>query len=210
MDFSLIDIFLHLDRYIEPLIAHYGAWIYAMLFLVVFCETGLVVTPLLPGDALLFITGAMAALGHINFAAVCLCLFAAAALGDNTNYCIGRTLGKVLFRNPDSKIFRQDYLLRTEDFYRRHGGKAVSLARFFPIVRTFTPFVAGLGHMSYPRFLAFSLIGSAAWVTIMCALGYFFGNIPFIRQHLTLLVLLVVAASLAPLALAALRGRKAA
>lgn len=207
MDFPVIDVALHLDNYLEQAVVQYGAWIYAILFVVTFCETGLVVTPLLPGDALLFIAGAMAAVGHIDFFLVTGCLFLAATLGDSTNYVIGRTFGKALFRNPDSKIFRQDYLLRTEAFYRRHGGKTVTLARFLPIIRTFAPFVAGLGHMHYPRFLAFSVTGSLLWVGSLCSLGYFFGNISFIRQHLTLLVLAVMALSLAPMVVAALRGR---
>ncbi|GGJ98679.1 DedA family protein [Pseudomonas matsuisoli] len=208
MEFAPLDIILHLDTYLETLIAQYGNWIYLILFAVIFCETGLVVTPFLPGDSLLFIAGGMAAIGGMDLGLLMACLVAAAILGDSTNYVIGRTCGKRLFSNPDSKIFRRDYLLQTEAFYLRHGGKTVTLARFLPILRTFAPFVAGLGHMHYPRFFFFSVAGTLLWVCGLTTLGYFFANIPIIREHLTLLILAVIAISLAPVVVGAIRQRQ--
>ncbi len=157
MDFNPIDLILHLDTYLAMLVSNYGVWIYAILFLVIFCETGLVVTPFLPGDSLLFIAGAICATGGMDPWLLGGLLMVAAITGDSTNYVIGRTLGKRLFSNPDSKVFRRDYLDRTHEFYERHGGKTVTLARFLPIVRTFAPFVAGMAKMHYPRFVMFSV-----------------------------------------------------
>ncbi|MBI6952583.1 DedA family protein [Pseudomonas sp. CCOS 191] len=207
MDFNPLDLILHLDAYLDLLVNNYGPWIYAILFAVIFCETGLVVMPFLPGDSLLFIAGAVAAGGGMDPALLAGLLMAAAILGDSTNYVIGRTAGERLFRNPNSKIFRKDYLQRTHDFYERHGGKTVTLARFLPILRTFAPFVAGIAHMHYPRFLAFSVAGSLLWVGGLVTLGYFFGNVPFIKQHLSLMVVAIILLSLVPMILGLLRGR---
>jgi membrane-associated protein len=208
MEFAPLDIILHLDTYLEMLIAQYGNWIYLILFAVIFCETGLVVMPFLPGDSLLFIAGGMAAIGGMDLGLLMACLMVAATLGDSTNYVIGRTCGKRLFANPDSKIFRRDYLQQTEMFYLKHGGKTVTLARFLPILRTFAPFVAGLGRMHYPRFLGFSVAGTLLWVGGLTTLGYYFANIPFIRQHLTLLILAVIAISLAPVVIGGIKQRQ--
>ncbi|AMK33112.1 DedA protein [Pseudomonas putida] len=207
MDFNPLDLILHLDAYLDLLVNNYGPWIYAILFAVIFCETGLVVMPFLPGDSLLFIAGAVAAGGGMDPVLLAGLLMAAAILGDSTNYVIGRTAGERLFRNPNSKIFRQDYLQRTHEFYERHGGKTVTLARFLPILRTFAPFVAGIAHMHYPRFLAFSVAGSLLWVGGLVTLGYFFGNVPFIKQHLSLMVVGIIVLSLVPMILGLLRGR---
>ncbi|PZW75102.1 membrane-associated protein [Pseudomonas sp. 2848] len=207
MDFNPLDLILHLDAYLDLLVNNYGPWIYAILFAVIFCETGLVVMPFLPGDSLLFIAGAVAAGGGMDPALLAGLLMAAAILGDSTNYVIGRTAGERLFRNPNSKIFRKDYLQRTHDFYERHGGKTVTLARFLPILRTFAPFVAGIAHMHYPRFLAFSVAGTLLWVGGLVTLGYFFGNVPFIKQHLSLMVVAIILLSLVPMILGLLRGR---
>lgn len=207
MDFNPLDLILHLDAYLDLLVTNYGPWIYAILFAVIFCETGLVVMPFLPGDSLLFIAGAVAAGGGMDPVLLAGLLMAAAILGDSTNYVIGRTAGERLFSNPRSKIFRQDYLQRTHDFYARHGGKTVTLARFLPILRTFAPFVAGIAHMHYPRFLAFSVTGSLLWVGGLVTLGYFFGNVPFIKQHLSLMVVAIIILSLVPMLLGLLRGR---
>ncbi|CRI59317.1 MULTISPECIES: DedA family protein [Pseudomonas] len=207
MDFNPLDLILHLDAYLDLLVNNYGPWIYAILFAVIFCETGLVVMPFLPGDSLLFIAGAVAAGGGMDPVLLAGLLMAAAILGDSTNYVIGRTAGERLFRNPNSKIFRKDYLQRTHDFYERHGGKTVTLARFLPILRTFAPFVAGIAHMHYPRFLAFSVAGSLLWVGGLVTLGYFFGNVPFIKQHLSLMVVAIILLSLIPMILGLLRGR---
>ena len=207
MDFNPLDLILHLDAYLDLLVTNYGPWIYAILFAVIFCETGLVVMPFLPGDSLLFIAGAVAAGGGMDPVLLCGLLMAAAIMGDSTNYVIGRTAGERLFNKPDSKIFRRDYLQRTHEFYERHGGKTVTLARFLPILRTFAPFVAGIAHMHYPRFLAFSVAGSLLWVGGLVTLGFFFGNVPFIKQHLSLMVVGIIFLSLVPMVLGLLRGR---
>ena len=207
MDFNPIDLILHLDSYLNLLVINYGTWIYAILFLVIFCETGLVVTPFLPGDSLLFIAGAICAGGGMDPLLLATLLMLAATSGDSVNYVIGRTAGEKLFRNPDSRIFRRDYLQRTHEFYDRHGGKTVTLARFLPILRTFAPFVAGIGHMPYPRFLGFSVLGSVLWVGSLVTLGYFFGNVPFIKQNLSLLVLGIIALSLLPMIIGAVHHR---
>jgi membrane-associated protein len=210
MDFNPIDIILHLDVYLDMLVTNYGTWIYAILFLVIFCETGLVVTPFLPGDSLLFIAGAVAAGGGMDPVLVGGLLMLAAILGDSTNYVIGRTAGEKLFSNPNSKIFRRDYLQKTHDFYDRHGGKTVTLARFLPIIRTFAPFVAGIGKMPYLRFFTFSVLGTIAWVGGLVTLGYFFGNVPFIKKNLSLLVVAIILVSLVPMIIGLVRGRLAA
>ena len=209
MDFSaLLDLFLHLDQHVQELTLQYGVWIYALLALVIFCETGLVVTPFLPGDSLLFIAGAVVALNGMDPWSLGLCLFIAASLGDSTNYWIGRRYGIRLFDNTNSRIFRRDYLLQTEIFYAKHGAKTVTLARFFPILRTFAPFVAGLGRMPYPRFLAFSLLGSLLWIGGLLTLGYLFGNVPFIKDNLTLLIFGIIVLSLIPMLIGYLRHRR--
>ncbi|AXQ49904.1 DedA family protein [Pseudomonas vlassakiae] len=207
MEFNPLDLILHLDAYLDLLVTNYGPWIYAILFAVIFCETGLVVMPFLPGDSLLFIAGAVAAGGGMDPVLLAGLLMAAAILGDSTNYIIGRTTGEKLFSNPNSKIFRRDYLQRTHDFYERHGGKTVTMARFLPILRTFAPFVAGIAHMHYPRFLGFSVAGSLLWVGGLVTLGYFFGNVPFIKQHLSLMVVAIILLSLVPMILGLLRSR---
>ncbi|WP_017902330.1 DedA family protein [Pseudomonas asplenii] len=207
MDFNPLDLILHLDVYLDMLVNNYGPWIYAILFLVIFCETGLVVMPFLPGDSLLFIAGAVAAGGGMDPVLLGGLLMLAAILGDSTNYIIGRTAGEKLFSNPNSKIFRRDYLQKTHDFYDRHGGKTVTLARFLPILRTFAPFVAGVGRMPYARFFAFSVLGTVLWVGGLVTLGYFFGNVPFIKKNLSLLVVFIILLSLIPMIIGVLRSR---
>ncbi|UUQ63013.1 DedA family protein [Pseudomonas fuscovaginae UPB0736] len=207
MDFNPLDLILHLDVYLDMLVNNYGPWIYAILFLVIFCETGLVVMPFLPGDSLLFIAGAIAAGGGMDPVLLGGLLMLAAILGDSTNYIIGRTAGEKLFSNPNSKIFRRDYLQKTHDFYDRHGGKTVTLARFLPILRTFAPFVAGVGRMPYPRFFMFSVLGTVLWVGGLVTLGYFFGNVPFIKKNLSLLVVFIIVLSLVPMIIGVLRSR---
>jgi membrane-associated protein len=207
MDFNPIDLVLHLDVYLDMLVTNYGTWIYAILFLVIFCETGLVVMPFLPGDSLLFIAGAVAAGGGMDPVLLAGLLMLAAILGDSTNYLIGRTAGEKLFSNPNSKIFRRDYLQKTHEFYDKHGGKTVTLARFLPIIRTFAPFVAGVGKMPYPRFFGFSVLGTLLWVGGLVTLGYFFGNVPFIKQNLSLLVIAIILLSLVPMIISVVRSR---
>jgi len=207
MEFNPLDLILHLDVYLDLLVTNYGPWIYAILFAVIFCETGLVIMPFLPGDSLLFIAGAIAAGGGMDPVLLAGLLMFAAILGDSTNYVIGRTAGEKLFSDPRSRIFRRDYLLRTQVFYERHGGKTVTLARFLPIIRTFAPFVAGVGRMAYPRFVGFSVLGSILWVGSLVTLGYFFGNVPFIKKNLTLLVLVIIVLSLLPMIIGLVRSR---
>ena len=207
MDFNPLDLILHLDVYLDLLVKNYGLWIYAILFLVIFCETGLVVMPFLPGDSLLFIAGAVAAGGGMDPVLLAGLLMLAAILGDSTNYVIGRTAGERLFSNPNSKIFRRDYLQKTHDFYDRHGGKTVTLARFLPILRTFAPFVAGIAKMPYARFFGFSVLGTILWVGGLVTLGYFFGNVPFIKKNLSLLVVFIILLSLVPMIISVFRSR---
>lgn len=204
---SLLDLVLHLDKFLPALIQQYGTWIYLALFLVIFCETGLVVTPFLPGDSLLFIAGAIAASGAMDPALLVVLLASASFLGDNTNYWIGRLAGPRIFKSNTSRLLNRDYLDKTHQFYEKHGGKAIVLARFFPIIRTFAPFVAGMGSMDYRRFLAFSLSGSLVWVGFFVLGGYFFGNIPVIRDNLTLMMLGIIVFSLLPGIIGYLRHR---
>ena len=206
---AFLDLVLHLDRHLPELIQHYGTWIYLALFLVIFCETGLVVTPFLPGDSLLFVTGALSASGALEIQWLIGLLVAASFLGDNVNYWIGRYLGPRMFKSARSRLLNHAYLERTQRFYRRHGGKTVILARFFPIIRTFAPFVAGMGRMDYRRFLPFSLAGGLAWVGFFVLGGYFFGNIPVVRENLTLAMLGIIIVSLLPGAIGYLRHHRA-
>ena len=194
----VVDFILHVDSHLLELFQQYGAWVYGILFLIVFCETGLVVTPFPPGDSLLFAAGALAAAGGLDVNLLALLLWVAAVLGDATNYAIGRHFGLRLFRNPDSRIFRRDYLERTERFYRKYGAKTIVLARFMPIVRTFAPFVAGMGSMPYRVFLLWNLLGAAAWVGIFLYAGFAFGDMPAVRANFTLLIMGIIVVSVLP------------
>jgi membrane-associated protein len=187
-----IDFILHIDRHLFDLCMMYGTWIYAILFLIIFCETGLVVTPFLPGDSLLFAIGSLAAIGAMQVEYVIPLLITAALIGDNTNYWIGRKVGPKVFNQEKSKFFNKEYLDRTHRFYDKHGKVTVILARFLPIIRTFAPFVAGIGRMTYRLFLLFSVIGALLWVNIFVLVGYFFGNIPFVKEHFSLVILALV------------------
>ena len=203
---TAFDMFLHVDRHLVEFASAYGLWIYALLFLIVFLETGVVVTPFLPGDSLLFATGALAAAGVIDVVGVLTLLTAAAIIGDNTNYFIGRTVGPRVF-TEHSRWLKREHLLRTQHFYEKHGGKTVVLARFVPIVRTFAPFVAGVGRMHYPRFLAFDVGGGILWVWSFGLLGYFFGNQPIVKENFGLAIVAVIVISLLPVAFEAWRQR---
>jgi len=205
---ALWDFVVHLDAHLATFVAQHGAWVYALLFAIVFCETGLVVTPFLPGDSLLFVVGALAAAGGMDIALVMALLIAAALCGDNVNYWIGRWAGPKVFRLEDSRWFNRQHLARTHEFYDRHGGQAIVLARFVPIVRTYVPFVAGVGAMSYARFLAFSVAGALLWVLSLCLAGYWFGNIPAVKQNLGAVILAIVILSVIPMAVALLRARR--
>jgi membrane-associated protein len=204
---SLIDLFLHLDQHLSRVIADYGTWTHLILFLIVFCETGLVVTPFLPGDSLLFAAGTFAALGALDVWLVVVLLIIAAIAGDTLNYWVGAYVGPRAFRG-DVRYLRKEYLDRTHAFYEKHGGKTIILARFVPIIRTFAPFVAGVGAMSYPRFIVYNVVGAVLWVCLFVLGGYYFGNIPTVRDNFTLVILAIIAISVLPIAIEALRGRR--
>ena len=192
------DIVLHLDTHLTLLIQQYGPWIYALLFIVIFAETGLVVFPFLPGDSLLFVAGALAAVGDLDVGLLMGALAVAAVLGNSVNYAVGRLLGPRVFQWPDSRFFNRTALDKTHAFYERHGGKTLVLSRFLPLFRTFAPFVAGIGAMGVVRFTAFNLLGAVLWVVSLTLAGYWLGNVPVIRNNLTLTVLGIVVLSLVP------------
>ena len=210
MDFLMtaFDMFMHVDQHLSEFATSYGVWIYALLFLIIFLETGVVVTPFLPGDSLLFAVGALAAAGVIDVVGILSLLTAAAIIGDNTNYFIGRAVGPRVF-TEHSKWLKREHLLRTQRFYEVHGGKTVIMARFVPIVRTFAPFVAGVGRMRYARFLAFDVAGGILWVWGFGLLGYFFGNTPVVKENFGLAIIAVIFISLLPIAFEAWRARRA-
>jgi membrane-associated protein len=201
------DLVVHLDRHLALLLQQYGTWIYALLFLIVFCETGLVVTPFLPGDSLLFVAGALWAAAGMDARVLAITLIAAALCGDNVNYWVGRYLGPKVFRWEGSRFFNRRALDQTHAFYERHGGKTIIMARFVPLVRTFAPFVAGVGAMGYPRFLAYSVAGALLWVVSLVTVGYFFGNVPLVKSNLTIVIFGIIALSLMPIAIQAVRAR---
>jgi membrane-associated protein len=202
---SLIDLFLHLDVHLSSIITQYGVWTYGLLFIVIFIETGLVVTPFLPGDSLLFAAGTFAALGSLNIWLLFLLLAAAAVLGDTVNYWIGHFLGG---RAYNIKWIKREYLERTQHFFDKYGRKTIFLARFVPIVRTFAPFVAGIGRMSYPAFISYNIFGGIVWVALFTFAGYFFGNIPFIRHNFSFVVLAIVLISVVPMVVEAVKAQR--
>lgn len=195
---NIIDLFLHLDKHLDALVQSAGGWSYAALFLIIFCETGLVITPILPGDSLLFAAGAIAAMGSLNIFVLMALLIIAAILGDALNYAVGRKLGMKAFENPNSKIFKKEYLEKTQDFYNRFGGKTIIIARFVPIVRTFAPFLAGVGKMPYSTFGFYNIFGAIFWIVSMTGAGYLVGNIEIIKKNFSIIVLLIVIVSLLP------------
>ncbi len=204
---QLMDLLLHLDKHLAALLTQYGTWIYVILFLIIFCETGLVVAPFLPGDSLLFVAGALWAASDMNPHVLVLVLVVAAILGDTVNYAIGNYLGPKVFHWEDSRWFNRKALDRTHAFYEKHGGKTIIIARFLPFVRTFAPFVAGVGRMTYSRFLTYNVVGALVWVVSLVYAGVFFGNLPFIRNNLTAVILVIIGVSLLPLVFAFLREK---
>jgi membrane-associated protein len=204
---AFIDIILHLDAHLLALTQEYGVWIYGILFLIIFCETGLVVTPFLPGDSLLFVAGALCGLGALQLEWLMPLLMIAAFSGDNTNYWIGRLVGVRLLKKTDGLI-KREHIDKTHAFYEKHGGKTILFARFLPIIRTFAPFVAGIGLMRYRLFVLFSALGSLAWIGSLTVAGYLFGNIPLIKDNLTLMILFIIAISFLPAILEFLRHRR--
>src|SRR5215471_2000964 len=204
----LIDIVLHLDAHLVDLVSRYGTFSYAILFAIIFCETGLVVTPFLPGDSLLFAIGALSAKGALDVYTAALLLMLAAILGDSTNYWIGYFVGPKVFRSESSRWFNRAHLERTNAFYEKYGVKTVIIARFMPIIRTFAPFVAGIGRMYYPRFLFFSVIGSFLWIGLFITAGFIFGTLPFVKRNFTLVVLAIIFVSILPALIEAIRVRR--
>ena len=203
----ILDIFLHLDTHLDEFIQSYGTLTYGLLGLIVFCETGLVVTPFLPGDSLLFVAGASAARGGLDLWSIMLLLFVAAVVGDAVNYYVGSRIGSKVFES-NSKIFKRHYIERTQLFFEKYGGKAIIFARFVPIVRTFAPFLAGVGKMSYAKFGLYNVIGGALWVLLFVGAGFLFGEIPLIKKNFTVVILLIIVASLIPAILEAVKARR--
>lgn len=189
---------MHLDVHLAEFVAAHGAWVYALLFTIVFVETGLVIWPFLPGDSLLFVTGALAAAGGMDLAAVMAVLIVAALTGDNVNYFVGRWVGPRVFHYERSRWFSPKHLAHAHAFYEKHGGKTIILARFIPIVRTYVPFVAGIGSMPYTRYIGFCVAGAVIWVVSLCSAGYFFGNLPVVKKNLSAVILLIVLISISP------------
>jgi membrane-associated protein len=205
---KILDIALHLDKYLSAIILQYGIWTYAILFVVIFIETGFVVMPFLPGDSLLFAAGTFAALKALKIGWLLLILSVAAVLGDTVNYWVGRRLGPKVFSREDARFFKKEYLDRTHAFYEKHGGKTIIIARFVPIIRSFAPFVAGVGRMSYGRFLSFNVIGGVGWVLLLTGAGYFFGTLPVVKNNYSIAVLVIIAISTVPIGVEYFRNRR--
>jgi len=205
-----IDIFLHLDSHLSSWAGMLGPWLYLVLFLIIFCETGLVVTPFLPGDSLLFAVGALASVdgSSIRLPLLSVLLFGAAVAGDAVNYAIGARIGPRVFSHSDSRLFNREHLIRTQRFYEKYGGKTIVLARFIPIIRTFAPFVAGIGTMAYPRFALFNVTGGALWVLSFLLGGFFFGNVPAVKQNFHYVIVAIMVISIMPPILEYLRARR--
>lgn len=195
---GFVDIILHLDKHLDTIIRSYGIWTHFLLFAIIFCETGLVVTPILPGDSLLFAAGTFAALGSLDLAGLMLSLSVAAVLGDTVNYWIGSAIGPRVFHKEGSRFLNKEHLKRTHEFYEKYGGKTIIIARFVPIIRTFAPFVAGIGSMTYPRFISYNVVGGVGWIAVLVLAGYFFGNIPIVRQNFSLVILAIIIISILP------------
>jgi membrane-associated protein len=204
----LIDLFLHLDKHLDLIFRDFGIWTYVILALVIFCETGLVVTPFLPGDSLLFAAGALSAGGALDVNLLALFLLVAAIIGDSVNYHIGKYIGPKVFEKKNSKIFKPEYLKRTQDFYARYGGKTIIIARFVPIVRTFAPFLAGVGKMDRRYFLTYNIVGALLWVGLLTYAGYYFGGLPIVKKNFSLVVLAIIIISILPAVYEIIRAKK--
>ncbi len=204
---TFIEYFMHLDKHLNVVIQSYGIWTYAILFLIIFCETGLVVTPILPGDSLLFAAGTFAALGSLQVEVLFTLLGLAAVAGDTLNYWIGYAVGPKVFQQEHGRFFKKEHLERTHRFYERYGGKTIIIARFMPIIRTFAPFVAGIGSMTYPRFITYNVVGGVAWIGLFVFGGYYFGNIPVVKQNFTFVLMAIIVISVLPGVIEFLRQR---
>jgi membrane-associated protein len=205
---KIIDFIIHLDTHLSDLIQTYGLWTYLILFVVIFCETGLVVTPFLPGDSLIFAAGTFAARGDLKVGWLFLVLAAAAVIGDTVNYWIGKIIGPKIFHKEKTRFFKKEYLDRTHKFYEKYGAETIIIARFVPIIRTFAPFVAGIGRMTYLKFISYNVIGGVGWVAIFTFGGYFFGNIPFVKNNFSIVIIAIILISLVPAVLEFLKHRK--
>ncbi|MBI4033175.1 MAG: DedA family protein [Candidatus Blackburnbacteria bacterium] len=205
---GFVEIVLHLDKHLAVLVANYGTFTYAFLFLIIFMETGFVVTPFLPGDSLLFATGAIASLGSLNLPLLLILLSIAAILGDTVNYWAGRKVGTAIFRKETGIFLNKKHLERTHRFYEKHGGKTIIIARFIPIVRTFAPFVAGIGDMSYPKFLSYNIIGGLVWINLFTLAGYYFGNIPVVKHNFSFVIFVIIGLSVLPIVVEFVRKRR--
>ena len=203
----LVNFILHIGDHLQELVNNYGNWIYAILFAIVFCETGLVVLPFLPGDSMLFAAGTIAAVGDMNIFVLIGLLIVAAILGDFVNFEIGKHFGQKLFSNPNSKIFKQSYLQKTHDYYEKYGGRTIIIARFIPIVRTFAPFVGGMGNMNYAQFARYNIVGAVLWVVSFTTLGYFFGQLPFVKEHFSWIMIAIIVFSVVPMIVEIIRHR---
>lgn len=204
---NLINLILHIDKYLNVIIQNYGVWTYALMFILIFCETGLVVTPFLPGDSMLFATGALAAIGALKMPLLFVVFYFAAVLGDTANYHIGKTIGNKILEKENVRFVKKEYILKAQNFYKKHGSMTIVLGRFIPIIRTFVPFVAGIGEMSYSKFITYNMLGGFLWVSLFLEGGYFFGGLPFVKQHFSYVVIAIVIISIMP-AIAALIKEK--
>jgi len=202
-----IDFFMHLDKHLDMIVQSFGSWTYVILFLIIFCETGLVVTPILPGDSMLFAAGAIASLGSIDVWWLAIILMVAAILGDTVNYWIGHKIGPKVFHSEKSRFLNKDHLRKTHEFYEKHGGITIIIARFMPIIRTFAPFVAGIGAMTYSRFIFYNIIGGVSWVALFVFGGYHFGNIPVVKRNFTIVIFIIVFISILPGIIAYMRAK---
>ncbi|GIV96458.1 MAG: membrane protein [Herpetosiphonaceae bacterium] len=205
---EFVDLFLHLDKHLDGIIRQYGLWTYLILFLIIFAETGLVITPFLPGDSLLFAVGAFAARGSFDVMLVFILLSIAAIVGDTVNYWIGYTIGPKIFHKENVRFLNKKHLDRTHEFYEKHGGKTIIIARFIPIIRTFAPFVAGIGRMTYGRFISYNVIGGLLWISIFVFGGYFFGNIQFVKERFSLVIVAIIVISVMPMIIELIRARR--
>ncbi|AJA49659.1 protein DedA [Clostridium pasteurianum DSM 525 = ATCC 6013] len=205
---KLINTVLHFDKYLNIIIQNYGSWTYVLLFLIIFCETGLVVTPFLPGDSLIFATGALAARGSLSIITLYIIFLAAAIIGDTVNYHIGKKIGIKIFEREDLKYINKEHLKKAESFYKKHGSMTIVLGRFIPIIRTFVPFVAGIGEMHYSKFIVYNILGGSLWVSLFLIGGYFFGNLPIVEENFSYVVISIIAISIIPAIIAFIREKK--
>ena len=205
---DIVNFILHLDKSLNGIIQNYGMWTYLFLFIIVFCETGLVVTPFLPGDSIIFAAGALSAMGSLNVSAFFITFFLAAVIGDTVNYHIGQKIGNKILEKENLKYIKKEYIIKAHKFYEKHGSITIVIGRFIPIIRTFVPFVAGMGKMHYLKFIGYNILGGFLWVTLFLGGGYFFGNLPFIKNHFSSILIVIIAISVVPAIVAVIKEKK--